>query len=397
MSRTKTSTRMSQCTVTQDGTLVGVFDSQGHHVVEVRSDVIKNSPSPGLPPAWRKPLPYRISVVHQEGPYGLWDFEAYGRHMVYEGSLWNWSEHLTYNGPGYEPPGYPSWHENHALIKALGKLKEDAVSIPVMFAERQETVDLITDNIGRLYRGYKSAKRGRFREAFGHLRHTPRNAGWDKELSSRILEFNFGVKPIVEDIDGIINLLARKEQQFGAGQIFKAQGSIGVKDTGEMILATELLQGKELQGPRFNRLVSEGVSTTVRLYVRPDCELARASTLLGLPNPWAVGWELLPFSFVVDYVTPLGPYFESLDAMNGFLFVSGCCTQMSRSITKYMPHSSGDPSVGFTMNTHGVRKVMKMDRTVYERVPVPLPPVFPSKRLNLKKGLNLISLMSALR
>jgi len=39
---------------------------------------------------------------------------------------------------------------------------------------------------------------------------------------------------------------------------------------------------------------------------------------LGITNPLLIGWELVPFSFVVDWFLPVGNWLESVDAMLGY-------------------------------------------------------------------------------
>jgi len=184
---------------------------------------------------------------------------------------------------------------------------------------------------------------------------------------------------------------------FGVNGLIKATGSIGRDESGEMILQREVYRGAETSGAPFTRMIAHGVSTTVKLYFTPDCELAQSAKMLGLTNPAEVVWELVPLSFVVDMVLPFGAFLSSLNADAGLKFQAGCVTQMSKCTTRYAPFSSPNPSIGSTSLTSGVRYVMKMERRVYSDLPVPLPPVVPSRRLNLKKGLNLIALFSAFR
>jgi hypothetical protein len=47
---------------------------------------------------------------------------------------------------------------------------------------------------------------------------------------------------------------------------------------------------------------------------------------LGLTNPLAIAWELVPFSFVLDWLVPVGTWLQSLDATLGVKFVGGCRT-----------------------------------------------------------------------
>jgi len=44
---------------------------------------------------------------------------------------------------------------------------------------------------------------------------------------------------------------------------------------------------------------------------------------LGLLNPVSLAWELVSWSFVVDWVVPIGPMFQALTAPAGLSFVDG--------------------------------------------------------------------------
>lgn len=44
---------------------------------------------------------------------------------------------------------------------------------------------------------------------------------------------------------------------------------------------------------------------------------------MGLNNPLTIAWELIPFSFVVDWFLPIGQSIQALTAYNGLSFVSG--------------------------------------------------------------------------
>lgn len=47
---------------------------------------------------------------------------------------------------------------------------------------------------------------------------------------------------------------------------------------------------------------------------------------LGLTNPFLVLWEKLRYSFVIDWLVPIGPWLDSLTATQGTRFFSGYYT-----------------------------------------------------------------------
>lgn len=52
-------------------------------------------------------------------------------------------------------------------------------------------------------------------------------------------------------------------------------------------------------------------------------------------------WEVLPFSFVVDWFLPIGPYLEALSTYQGLSFVRGYKTQFTKSETQFSHSYSG--------------------------------------------------------
>lgn len=63
-------------------------------------------------------------------------------------------------------------------------------------------------------------------------------------------------------------------------------------------------------------------------------ELARNADKWGLLNPFEIAWELVPYSFCVDWLCPIGNTLSSLSATAGLEFKSGYVTRFYRSRIK---------------------------------------------------------------
>lgn len=50
---------------------------------------------------------------------------------------------------------------------------------------------------------------------------------------------------------------------------------------------------------------------------------ARNLSRAGLINPAQIAWEVVPYSFIVDWVMPVGNIIEAMDARTGLTFVGG--------------------------------------------------------------------------
>lgn len=75
-----------------------------------------------------------------------------------------------------------------------------------------------------------------------------------------------------------------------------------------------------VEGFAFRRFVAE--------YRADDRTLSRVAGI-GLLNPLAIGWELLPLSYILDWALPIGNWINGLDATLGLTFLRGV------EVTKY--------------------------------------------------------------
>jgi hypothetical protein len=77
----------------------------------------------------------------------------------------------------------------------------------------------------------------------------------------------------------------------------------------------------------------------------------RNVSALGLTNPALVGWELVPFSFVVDWFTPIGSWLESLTAFEGYNVVAKSLSYTYSSIA-YGEYLLKGATCSHTVNNH---------------------------------------------
>lgn len=65
------------------------------------------------------------------------------------------------------------------------------------------------------------------------------------------------------------------------------------------------------------------------IYYLEDNAFAQRMSQTGLSNPLILAWELVPYSFVVDWFVGVGSYLNNLDATIGLQFNSGTKTLQS--------------------------------------------------------------------
>lgn len=100
-----------------------------------------------------------------------------------------------------------------------------------------------------------------------------------------------------------------------------------------------------------------------------------AASQLDLVNPLSLGWELVPFSFVLDWFIPVGNMLEALTAHAGLVFVGGHYSYVTRGRKRFdaIPYWWGTPW-GSPWKVGSVEyNVYGFDRVPLYDWPMPLP------------------------
>lgn len=121
-----------------------------------------------------------------------------------------------------------------------------------------------------------------------------------KGYSNVWLEMSYGWKPLLQDIYGAVETL-QQPMLHGSGEVVTGSGVVRSDFTwssGPYYYAT---------WQRISRVCKAKVQATVEIK-NPNLWLANK---LGLINPATVVWEVIPFSFVVDWFVPVGRFLES--------------------------------------------------------------------------------------
>jgi len=361
---------------------------------------------------WRPPTNYYREIYH--GPVSLnisarVDFDYAGKKYYH-----------THSGPEagtphswilYTLPAFPASLKRRLEQKALAKVKDSDLNLAVAFGERAATADLVANSARRIARGVRAARKLDVRgvaRALGcselprrRRRKKPSSRKRRREEAHNLwLEYQYGWKPILSDTFGAVEELNRRDNRF------EDRYRVSCKASG--------METDELYtGPIFDNIQSGimkirfGVRRRVRHrgYCRLDWVLENpgAATLseLGITNPALVAWELVPFSFVVDWFVPIGSYLNQLDIGTGWSFKGGSFSTVTRGWQQILVTGVRLDSVNAWNQkptwsySDRLSTRMRMNRTAYGSPPFSWKPSFDGDLTKGSRVANAIALLTA--
>lgn len=227
------------------------------------------------------------------------------------GSTWNL---LTVNWQWYSTRGISDPRfaaaetamNTKALNKFYEKAKNQSVNLLQAIAERKQTAKMLLQLLERAALTMIALKKGRLALAAETL--FPRGA---KEVANDILAIQFGLKPLLSDIDGVAKELAVPES-IVFDVTSRSRTDLPHKVLHDVIETAYALQCRTVVTSRgFVEVKYKG---RYRVNI-----VTRDFSRLGFGNLATIGWELTPWSFVVDWFIPIGNYINSLDAFSGLV------------------------------------------------------------------------------
>lgn len=311
---------------------------------------------------WRPPKPHRASDVSVSTTAGdWWTHQGYLRmryHIVHHGNCYytnppaisSWFMKglvKVSGGKGYKPKVSVNT-KNRAVTQALAKANRNQMEIGVALGESAEAVTMIIRSTTRIMRALRMAKRGQFLELYREFGAQVR-VGKGAELW---LEYQMGWKPLINDLNDALELFRN-----------------GI-DKRAIVSASSLVR-ESLPRPSSGSWAEwTSYSAEESAFVRLDYEVdnSRLQTMkqLGLFNPFSVAWELIPFSFLVDYVVPVGTYIQAMGGTYGLTPIGQSLTLRVETEGSFVP---SPPKGSFEGPYHkGRRPVTSWHSKAYERV-----------------------------
>lgn len=306
----------------------------GREVVSLRKEksINKLVPIPGTSSLFRQPSSYGRSVRrftlinpcefrenYQNWSNRTWIINGVSNHMSgYEFANFpgfcQGGVVTGQGGYGYDPsPNTVSRLNTEVMLN----LKDQKSDLGAALATAKQTASLFSSLSSTAFKSLASAKRGNWKGAFGALGLAPRGKPIGHGLAQRYLEYSYGLAPLLSDIYGTYELL---QEQLEPALLISAKRTITTPGSHEE--TNDVSVSYPHSGKVTTRWVGRRVDR-IKVIAVIDSALARNVSRAGLTNPAAVAWELVPWSFAVDWTMPIGNVLQALDAHVGLQFVGG--------------------------------------------------------------------------
>lgn len=245
---------------------------------------------------------------------------------------WPWSG-LTIISGTYSP-FYELWDSfssleeglaiDEAVGKALNRVKDQSANWAENIATSKQSISMISGMMLKVLNAYRAARQGNMAKAAAHLGVSPRGPGRVRNQSKAIangwLELQYGWLPLLSDI--YQTTLAIQKRRQVKQPLIRVSASVE--------------RNKDRKDSSFDGIETTSYAYETRmtakviLYFRLENEDLRFAAQMGITNPLALAWELVPFSFVLDWMLPVGNYLSNFDATLGLRYVKGGVTVFRR-------------------------------------------------------------------
>lgn len=310
------------------------------------------------------------------------------------------------------------WNELHAdaNARALDRIRSTQAGLAETIVEARKSRDMMVDTASRVFKALNAVRQRRFREAAGHLgmggippgvrRRRPPKMSKSKYLSDNWLAYRYGWLPLYITVAeamkvthdhvsrGVIRVVKGKSERTYSGQRDAPTALDAPFDNVVPGIPARAFVGTmvRVQGTKSYKVQSQYV-------VRFDNNNVVTADRLGLLNVASLAWELVPYSFVVDWFINVGDLLSDMTALAGSTVMSRGKTYFyEKSIertsnyhafhTRFYPskQSSIYISARMTVGKHS-RADWKMKRWVYTAAE--------PRTVQFSNGLNMVRLADA--
>lgn len=290
-----------------------------------------------------------------------------------------------------------------ASIEARARVSPVYVQSIVSVAELHKTVDLVASTVVKLRRFRQAIVRGDgyniLRRIVGrNFKHNKPSKDIASSTSSRWLEYRYGWLPLVYEVQGAVKALS-PTREFKTRAVARGRKEFTRKESWNAVH-----NGLFGSMGNFTFKYEQDEKLSCRAYCLFEADLRfQTARDFGVTEVPLALWELVPFSFVVDWFVNVGDWITAMTPKLGVnILAEGVTVEHNRSIKRtIVGWSSGGTSGGFWQVSNAVGSLTDVyTENLKTRTPnltnvFSFPPI--DVKLNVKRVADALALLAKLR
>lgn len=307
----------------------------------------------------RQKLPFHshaVSGLEVSGSVGFTNtVDNTGSEPVHYGHSWSNSAAMSPARPSTYGDTASALAKYTAVKRLANSINDVRFNAGIAFAERKQTAELIASTASRIANAAIALKRGNLSHMFSVLGMSSRATASEvsrvlrtplsKRLANHWNEYSFGWVPLLNDVTGAAETLA----SHAIGDFFHTEARASAKN--------ELQRTWQPVNPGPTYSMFEVSRCKYVVHYRLDSYSRAALGSTGINNPLSILWEIVPYSFVVDWFIDVSGYLKTLMQFDGFELVDGSIStkwdaKMIKILNSHSEGSWGSVTTGGTCNFH---------------------------------------------
>jgi hypothetical protein len=205
--------------------------------------------------------------------------------------------------------------------KLIDRIQSNRVNLGEVLQTRTQAANMVASTARRFAQTIFSLRKGDVVGASRNLFGTSGRGDRVKRVAGGVpeqwLALQYGWKPALSDIYACLKTVENAWNDNGNLFTVKASAQETCNPVTVKLPASGASPGRKIQSSEHS------VRGNGLIAYRVNSSFSSNLSQLGITNPASLAWELLPWSFVYDWMVPIGPYLERLDYTNGIEFAYG--------------------------------------------------------------------------
>lgn len=214
---------------------------------------------------------------------------------------------------------------NHALERCYAKFRGEmgsVASIGTAMAELDSSFKMVESRAMQAFASVAALRKGDLRGAAGHIGLNPRSVPRKyqvplngrrsaKDIGGAWLEYWFGWAPTINDIDTAVQVIQKVPQTLHYNVVGTAFDEVVLRNDPPRVKSGGTWARHTVNVRVDTRMIGEVKITNPSLRLAHD---------LGFTNPGKIIYETTPFSWLLDWVVPIGGFLDQIDQYIGLSF-----------------------------------------------------------------------------